>query len=132
MLTDIQALVYSTLLTFLMIITASTIRTKLWTLEGAALAFGNREHVPEGTPLAVRAERAYKNMLESFPLFIALVAAANFAHHQTDSRVALGATIFFWARVAYWPCLLAGIKYLRTAIWSVSLVGLALIAAVLL
>jgi uncharacterized MAPEG superfamily protein len=42
-------------------------------------------------------------------------------------QAALGATIFFWARLVYWPVYLAGIVYLRTLIWFVSLFGLFLI-----
>ena len=42
-------------------------------------------------------------------------------------QAAFGATIFFWARLVYWPVYLAGIVYLRTAIWGVSIIGLILI-----
>jgi len=47
----------------------------------------------------------------------------------SDTRVAIGAQIFFWARLAYFPVYLAGIKYLRTAVWTVGLIGLLLILA---
>ena len=33
---------------------------------------------------------------------------------------------FFWARLTYWPVYLAGIVYLRTAVWAVSILGLAM------
>ena len=131
MLTDAEALVYSTILTWAMIMTASTLRTRLWTVPGMGLAFGNHEKMPDGTPLALRAERAARNMLENLPLFIALVAAAHFMG-RTGHALVLGANIFFWARVAYWPCLLAGIIYLRTLIWAVSVAGLGIIALSLL
>jgi uncharacterized MAPEG superfamily protein len=38
----------------------------------------------------------------------------------------MGAQIFFWARVLYLPVYCAGVTYLRTAIWVVSIVGLAM------
>ena len=41
--------------------------------------------------------------------------------------MATGATVFFWARLVYWPVYVAGIIYLRTLIWFVSLFGLFLI-----
>ena len=48
-------------------------------------------------------------------------------HRRQDVAGRLGATIFFWARLVYWPVYLAGIVYLRTLIWFVSLFGLFLI-----
>jgi uncharacterized MAPEG superfamily protein len=38
-----------------------------------------------------------------------------------------GANIFFWARVAYFPTYLAGIAYVRSALWAVGLIGLAMV-----
>jgi uncharacterized MAPEG superfamily protein len=92
------------------------------------VAFGNRDDVPEPTPLVGRADRAARNMLENLVLFTAVLAAVRLAGVH-DGRVDLGAKIFFWARVAYFPVYLAGIAYVRTAIWSVSVVGLAMIVA---
>jgi hypothetical protein len=54
------------------------------------------------------------------------------ALRQASAQTQLGATLFFWARLAYWPCYLAGIIYLRTAIWLVSIVGLAMVALAVL
>ena len=41
--------------------------------------------------------------------------------------IALGATVFFWGRLVYWPVYLAGIIYLRTLVWFVGIVGLVMI-----
>jgi uncharacterized MAPEG superfamily protein len=95
---------------------------------GMERAFGNRDDLPEPTPLAGRADRAAKNMVENLAMFVALVAAAHFAG-KAGEQATLGANIFFWSRLAFWPCYLAGIHYLRTAIWLASLIGMALIAA---
>jgi uncharacterized MAPEG superfamily protein len=130
-LTDVEALVYSTILAWGMIMTASSLRSRLWTVPGMMISFSNRENVPEGTPLAIRAERAARNMNENLPLFIALVAAAHFSG-RTGHALTLGANVFFWARLVYWPCLLAGIIYVRTLVWSVSVAGLGIIAVSLL
>jgi uncharacterized MAPEG superfamily protein len=59
-------------------------------------------------------------------LFAALVLAAVVAG-RTNSATLLGAQLFFWARVAYAVIYLAGIPWLRTAAWFVSVIGLALI-----
>jgi uncharacterized MAPEG superfamily protein len=41
----------------------------------------------------------------------------------------LGAQLFFWARLAHAVVCVAGIVYLRTAVWILSVVGLILIFA---
>lgn len=128
MTSETTALIGSAVLTWLMLITASLLRTHSWTPGGMQRAFGNRDDLPPPTPLAGRADRAAKNMLESLVLFSAAVLAVSMAG-KSSAQTALGATVFFWARVAFWPCYLAGIKYLRTAIWTVGMVGLAMVAA---
>lgn len=87
---------------------------------------GNREGMPEITGWAGRAARAHRNLLESLVLFAALVLVAH-ATDQLNAMTALGAQLFFWARVAYAVVYLAGIPWLRTGVWAVSVVGLALI-----
>lgn len=128
MMTDTQVLVWSAILTWLMLMTASALRTQGWTPGGIQRAFGNREGLSEPTPLAGRADRAAKNMLENLVLFVALAAALHFAG-KVSARSELGANLFFWGRIAFWPIYLAGIIYLRTAAWGVSIVGLAMMVA---
>jgi uncharacterized MAPEG superfamily protein len=123
MLTTVQALIGSGILTFVMLLAASGICSKMWTPPGAQIAFGNRENLPMALGLAGRADRAAKNMIEAMVMFLALVLAAHIA--GKSSQAALGATIFFWARLVYWPVYLAGIKYLRTLVWFVGVIGLA-------
>ena len=65
------------------------------------------------------------NMLEGMVMFLAAVLAAQLAGKA--SQAALGATVFFWARLVYWPVYIAGIIYLRTAVWFVSIIGLGMI-----
>jgi uncharacterized MAPEG superfamily protein len=87
---------------------------------------GNREPVPETTGWAGRARRAHFNMLESLVLFAALVLTAVVAQ-KTNATTALGAELFFWARLAHALIYVAGIPWVRTAVWGVSVVGLILI-----
>jgi uncharacterized MAPEG superfamily protein len=87
---------------------------------------GNREPLPELTGWAGRATRAHLNMLESLVLFAALVLVAHVAGFANE-MTALGAQLFFWARLAYAVIYLIGIPWLRTGVWAVSLVGLILI-----
>jgi uncharacterized MAPEG superfamily protein len=128
MMSDSTILVLLALLTWLMLCTSSGLRIQARRAGGMERAFGNRDDLPEPTPLAGRADRAAKNMVENLAMFVALMAAVHFAG-KASAQATLGANIFFWSRLAFWPCYLAGIHYLRTAIWLVSLVGMALIAA---
>jgi uncharacterized MAPEG superfamily protein len=124
MMTTVQALVWSGILTFVMLLVGSAFCAKVWTPRGREIAFGNRDDVPKAEGIAGRADRAARNQLEAMVLFLALALAAMIAGKA--AQVALGATVFFWARLLYWPTYLAGIIYLRTLIWFVGVFGLGL------
>ena len=64
-------------------------------------------------------------------LFAALVLIAA-AAGKANAMTAMGAMIFFWGRVAYAVIYIAGIAWLRTLAWFVSVIGMALIAIELL
>jgi uncharacterized MAPEG superfamily protein len=73
-----------------------------------------------------RLERAWKNFIETFPLFAAAVLLAH-ALDKHSSSSALGAQIYFWARVLYVPAYVIAIPFTRTLIWTASLVGIAMV-----
>ncbi len=84
----------------------------------------NRDGEPKPlTGMAARAERANRNFLETFAFFAAATLAVVFAH-KTGTQTAIGAQIYFWARVAYLPVYVIGIPYLRTLIWIASFWGI--------
>jgi len=87
---------------------------------------GNREGLPEIKGWGGRAARAHRNMLENLVLFAVLVLVA-VAAGKTNSTTLLGAQIFLYARLAYAVVYVAGIPWLRTGVWAVSVVGLAMI-----
>jgi uncharacterized MAPEG superfamily protein len=89
---------------------------------------GNREGMPEITGWGGRAERAHLNMLRNLVLFASLVLVA-MVTGKVNETVVLGAQIFLWARVAYAIIYLAGIIWLRTLSWVVSIIGLIMIFA---
>lgn len=93
---------------------------------GLPMLAGNRENQPPLAGWARRAQCAHQNMLENLLLFAALVLIAVFSG-KTNSMTLLGAQLFFWARLAYAMIYVAGIPWLRTAVWFVSVIGLALI-----
>ena len=121
--TELSLLVWSVALTFGQMLVAATGATMQVGLPALA---GNRDGVPELTGWAGRAQRAHRNMLESLVLFAALVLVAQ-ATGMTNATTALGAQLFFWARLAYAVVYLAGIPWLRTGLWAVSVLGLVLI-----
>jgi len=120
---ELALLVWAVLLAFvqmLIAVSGATLQVGLPTLAG------NREGLAPCTGWAGRAARAHHNMLENLVLFAALVLAAVLAG-RTNGTTLLGAQLFFWARLVYAVVYLAGIPYLRTAVWLVSVIGLALI-----
>jgi uncharacterized MAPEG superfamily protein len=58
------------------------------------IGFGNRDNLPEPTPLAARADRAARNMLENLVLFVAAIVAARFSGADPQD-LALGSQLFF-------------------------------------
>lgn len=84
---------------------------------------GNRETLPAFAGWAGRAQRAHRNMLESLTIFATLVLVAQLAG-KANAVTALGAQLFFWARLAYAPVYVIGIPGLRTGLWGISFVGL--------
>lgn len=114
-------------ITWLLLLVASLIRAKGWTPAGLKLAMGNRDHMPEASALAGRADRTAKNTLESFVIFAALALAAQASGLQSP-RILLGAQVFFWARLAFIVTYYLGIPYLRTVVWTIGSLGLAMMA----
>jgi len=47
---------------------------------GNALTVGARDEMPKAERLAGRAERAFRNFLETYPVFVALVAVVELGH----------------------------------------------------
>ena len=125
---ELTYLIWSIALTFALVLIAVAGAT----LEvGLPKLAGNRDGMPEMTGWAGRAARAHRNMLESLILFAVLVIAAHVAGIH-DAMTLLGAQLFFWGRVAHAAIYIAGIPWLRTAAWGVSVAGLTLIFAQLL
>ena len=125
---DIKYLVWSAVLTFLQAVVA--VLGAIIAVGLPALA-GNRDDLPAIEGWAGRAARAHRNMLESLVIFAILVFAAHL-RQRANAQTALGAAIFFWARVAYAFVYVAGIPWLRTGVWAVSVVGLLMILVQLL
>ncbi len=125
---DLKMLVWSVALTLVQAIVA-VLGAQLQV--GLPRLAGNRENMPEIDGWGGRASRAHLNMIENLVLFAALVFVAH-AAGRANTTTALGAQIFFWARVVHWGVYLAGIPWARTGVWAVSVVGLLMILSQLL
>ncbi|HEV3194354.1 MAG TPA: hypothetical protein VGY54_27835, partial [Polyangiaceae bacterium] len=62
---DLHYLVLSAILACVMLLTASVLRSHGWTPRGIHVMLGNRDDLPEPTPVAARADRAARNMVEN-------------------------------------------------------------------
>lgn len=82
---------------------------------------GNREAPLEKKGFALRAQRAHLNLLESLPIFTALVLAV-VLQERTTPQTALACQAFFGARVLHAAVYLAGIPHIRTLIFVASVV----------
>ena len=120
----LELTMYFTVWTLLTVVMGGAIRNQEWTKEGRQIGLGNRDNLKEATPMGGRAERAAKNSIEAAVFFVPLAMIANAA--GLDTEVMLGAQIAFWARIAYVPIYIAGIKYLRSFVWLVGVGGYAL------
>ena len=99
---------------------------------GLPWAVGPRDG--EAKPLsgvAARLNRASSNFLETFPFFAAVVLLG-FVLQTHTAMTMLGAQMYFWARVAFVFAYAAGIPYLRTLIWAVSIAGIVMLLIPLL
>jgi uncharacterized MAPEG superfamily protein len=126
----LELTVYFTVWTLITVVVGAAIRNQEWTKEGRDIGLGNRDNLKEATPMGGRAERAAKNSIEAAVFFVPLALIANAA--GMDAEVMLGAQIAFWARIAYVPIYIAGIKYLRSLVWIVGVVGYGMMVAAML
>jgi uncharacterized MAPEG superfamily protein len=92
---------------------------------------GNRDHVRPLTVVGQRAARALANMHEALPVFLAL-ALMNMIVGTAAGMAITGAVIFLIARIVYIAVYMAGVAVVRTLVWAVGWVGLAMMVAPLL
>ncbi|WP_201315842.1 MAPEG family protein [Dyella sp. EPa41] len=125
---ELQVLGWSIALGLVYVLFATTLSTLQ---RGLGWNTSNRDG--ETTPLtggAARADRASRNFLETFAFFAAAVLAVVLAQ-RGNAHTVLGVQLYFWARVVYLPVYVIGIPYLRTLVWTVSMVGIVMVVGAL-
>ena len=92
---------------------------------------GNRDHMRPLTVSGLRAARALANMQEALPVFLAL-ALMNMIVTPAAGLAVTGATVFLIARAIYVAFYVSGLAVVRTLVWVVAWVGLAMMIVPLL
>ncbi len=121
---ELQYLIFAVFLVLIQMILQATAGLLSNGLTGLV---GSRDDEVLSTGVGGRFERAYYNMLETFPVFVALVLIIQVTESWTATS-ALAVQLYFWARVAYIPLYIIGIPFLRTLAWFVSMVGILMLA----
>jgi uncharacterized MAPEG superfamily protein len=120
MTTDLWMLVWTAVLS--LIFPTIYLIGRMQTPGGVAWAFGNRERPLDVPDWTGRAIRAHANLVENIGPFAILVLVAHVTG-KANETTALGATLFFWGRVAHVATYIAGLLYVRTAVFFVAMVG---------
>jgi len=121
---ELQYLVYAAIL----LVAHALVQATLSDLsKGIGWALGPQDEQRDQNPVAARVQRALRNYLETLPAFIALAAALAISGMGNETS-ALGAAIYFWARIAYIPAYASGVPLVRSVAWFASLAGLAMMA----
>lgn len=118
---ELRILTWSVLLGFVHIVASSHAKSLQrgyrWT------ASARDGEMPPLAGVAGRLERASRNFLETFPLFAALVLAAQAADvHSTLTQ--WGSVLYFGARVVYLPLYAFGVPLVRSLAWNIAAVGM--------
>ena len=121
---ELLMLVYSAVLFFVIILVQAGLAI---TQNGLMAQAGNRDNLPEPTVLRKRLQRLTGNMQENLVIFAIVVLVAHAAGVSNDST-ALGATIFFYARVAHAIVYAFGWPMIRPLFYFISLYGPIVIA----
>jgi len=126
---EIRIAAYGALLLFVHIFIATRYKTAQY---GRAWNVGARdEDLPPANVMTGRTARAQANFAETFPIAIVALLGVVIAE-RTSANTALGGWIWLGARILYLPLYMAGIKVVRTLVYTASIVGLAMVISPLL
>ena len=126
---ELKILALGALLLVVHVFTATRFKTAQY---GRKWNVGARdETLPPASPVTGRTMRAQANFEETFPIAIVALLGVVIAD-RTSEMTALGGWIWLTARAVYLPIYAAGIPVIRTIVFAISLVGLAMVLKPLL
>lgn len=121
---ELKMLLYSVILGIVHLLITAALSTKE---RGLAWNVSARDQpTKELSGVAGRVSRGFTNFKETFSFFAAAVIIVQFttmANHTSG----LGAQLYFWARLLYIPIYAAGIPFLRSIVWTISLIGIIMV-----
>lgn len=121
---ELKILAWSCVLLLVHIFAAAHIKTKQY---GTKWNMGARdETLPPLDPLGGRLVRAQANFMETYPIAIISLLGVVIAG-KTGELTAIGGWLWLGARVVYLPLYGMGVPVVRTIVYLVSMVGLALV-----
>ena len=120
---ELTVLVYAAVLGLAMVLLPPVVAGATGGLRYFNWNAGARDKPFEVNPVAERLRRAFSNFMETFVFFAVIVIALAFSGRSSDLSVN-GAWLYLGARILYVPCYAFGIKYVRSAVWAVSLAGI--------
>jgi uncharacterized MAPEG superfamily protein len=121
---DLKMLVYSALLLLLIILAQAGLAISQ---NGLMAQAGSRDNLAEPSVVRQRLQRLTANMQENLVIFAIIVLAANAAGISNETTV-LGATLFFYARVAHAVVYAFGWPMIRPLFYFVGVYGMVVIA----
>ena len=121
---ELMMLLYSALLLLVIILLQAGLAIAQNGLRAQA---GSRDSLPEPSVLRARLLRLSANMQENLVMFAIVVLVANAAGVSNETTV-LGASIFFYARLAHAVIYAFGWPMIRPLFYFVSLYGMIIIA----
>ena len=121
---ELLILALGALLLFVHIFTATRFKTAQY---GRQWNIGARdEALPPADAMTGRTMRAQANFQETFPIAIVALLGVVIAQ-RTSEWTAIGGWIWLGARVVYLPLYASGVRGYRTAVWTISIVGLGMV-----
>ena len=121
--TELLMLLNSIILFFTIIIAQALMALRQ---NGLSAQAGSRDNLNDPTVLRKRLQRLIANLQENLLMFGLVVLIAH-SMGVSNSQTALGATLFFYARVAHALVYAFGLPVIRPFCWFVSFVGLVMI-----
>ena len=121
---ELKILALGALLLVVHIFTATRFKTAQY---GRKWNVGARdEDLPPPNAMAGRTMRAQANFQETFPISIVALLGVVIAG-KSSATTAIGGWIWLGARLVYLPLYAAGVPVVRTIVWTISTVGLAMV-----
>ncbi|APR39213.1 MAPEG family protein [Paraburkholderia sp. SOS3] len=121
---ELTLLAWTLLLALIQVLLPALLRNR-----ETGIAYNSGARDQPGAPVGKitgRLMRAQSNLFETLPVFAAAVLIAHVAGRD-DAHTALGAWLYLSARVVYVPLYAAGVPYVRSLVWVVSLAGILLV-----